>query len=68
MKWVLAVPLAVAACASPEATRVRGDGPGADVGNLGRVVVIHEGARPYYDTRCVSEVPCSGPRPAVGAR
>jgi len=39
----------VAACHSPEASRSRGTGPGADVGNRGRVE-LHGGSQIYYDT------------------
>jgi hypothetical protein len=46
----LALAAGLAACASPEATRTRGGGPGADVGNRSRVVQMHEGARPYWRT------------------
>jgi hypothetical protein len=42
--------VAGAGCASPEAERVRGGGPGADPGNRGTVVWMHEGADPYYGT------------------
>ena len=41
---------AVAACASPEANRSRGGGPGADVGNRSSIVRMHEGSRPYEKT------------------
>lgn len=41
---------ALAACTSPESTRVRGGGPGADVGNRGSVVLLHEGAQPFWHT------------------
>ena len=34
-------------CASPETTRTRGGGPGADVGNRAKVVQMHEGSRPF---------------------
>jgi hypothetical protein len=40
----------VAACTSPESTRTRGGGPGADLGNRGAVVEMHEGSRPYENT------------------
>jgi hypothetical protein len=40
----------LAACTSPEATRTRAGGPGADVGNRGPVVVLHDGADPYWRT------------------
>jgi hypothetical protein len=62
---LLALLAAVAACASPEATRSRGGGPGADVRNWGRPVEFHAGAQPYHDTPCVTKpVECTGP-PAV---
>ena len=37
-------------CGSPEATRTRGSGPGADVGNRGPIVYMHEGSQPYFAT------------------
>jgi hypothetical protein len=40
----------LAACASPEQTRTRGGGPGADPGNRGEIVRLHEGARPFEKT------------------
>lgn len=40
----------VSACTSPESTRTQGGGPGADKGNRGPVVLMHEGARPYEGT------------------
>lgn len=42
--------LALAACTSPEATRLRAGGPGADVGNRGPVVAMHQGSQPYWHT------------------
>ena len=45
----LLIGLAPIAC-SPEASRTRGGGPGADVGNRGKEVRIHEGSRPFYQT------------------
>jgi hypothetical protein len=56
----------LAACASPEATRDRAGGPGADVGNRGRPVEFHGGAVMFYGTPCVMAVKCDGPRPAFG--
>jgi hypothetical protein len=41
---------AVTGCTSPETTRTRGDGPGADVGNRPAVVKMHEGSEPYWKT------------------
>lgn len=37
-------------CASPEATRTRGGGPGADMGNRGKFVEMHEGSQPFWKT------------------
>jgi hypothetical protein len=55
------------ACTSPEATRTRGSGSGADTGNRGSVVEIHQGAQPYYKTPCVTTLDtCTGPLPASG--
>jgi hypothetical protein len=39
-----------ASCASPEASRTRGGGPGADVGNRSRTVEMHEGSQPFWKT------------------
>jgi hypothetical protein len=41
---------ALADCASPETTRTRGGGPGADVGNRSGDVKMHEGSHPYWKT------------------
>jgi len=55
------------ACASPEAGRPLGGGPGADVKNWGHPVELHAGAQPYHDTPCVTEpVECHGPPPVFG--
>ena len=49
---VVVVAGATLGCTSPEATRTRAGGPGADVGNHPRgAVQIHAGARMYYGTR-----------------
>jgi hypothetical protein len=40
----------IAGCASPEASRSRGGGPGADLGNRSSVVRMHEGSDPYEQT------------------
>ncbi len=57
----------VAACASPEAARTRGGGPGADPGNHGAVVQLHAGAKMYHKTPCRTvKVKCSGPLPDAG--
>ena len=47
---VIGLFLSLAGCTSPEATRARGGGPGADVGNRGEIVEMHEGSRPFYET------------------
>jgi hypothetical protein len=51
-RLALAVALgaALAACTSPESTRMRSGGPGADPGNRRDVVQMHEGAQPYWRT------------------
>ncbi len=65
MGMLLAVGLA--ACASPEAARARGGGPGADPGNHARVVETRAGAKMYYKTPCkTAKVKCSGPLPDAG--
>jgi hypothetical protein len=46
----LAAVLILGGCTSPEVKRTRGGGPGADVGNRGAVVQMHEGSQPYYET------------------
>jgi len=46
----LAALFLLAACASPETTRTRGGGPGADIGNRTKFVRMHEGADPFAKT------------------
>jgi hypothetical protein len=41
---------AVCGCVSPETTRTRGDGRGADVGNRRPIVKLHEGSDPFWKT------------------
>jgi hypothetical protein len=41
---------ALSACVSPEATRTRGGGPGADLGNRTEVLEMHEGSLPFWET------------------
>jgi hypothetical protein len=75
---LLANPLASAAalmlpwligCASPEAGRTRGGGPGADIGNRGDTVEFHAGAQPYHNTPCATTLEtCDGPQPVFGPR
>lgn len=59
-----AAALLTSACASPEARRTRGGGPGGDIGNRGPIVALHAGADPYYRTPCVTQVECAEPKPA----
>jgi hypothetical protein len=47
---VLAMLTGLVACTSPEATRQRAGGPGADVANRAKPVELHAGADPYYGT------------------
>jgi hypothetical protein len=47
---LIALSLCFAACSSPEVTRTRGGGPGADVGNRTQSVQMHEGSRPFDKT------------------
>jgi hypothetical protein len=54
-------------CASPEASRTRGGGPGADPGNRRDTVQFHDGADPYYLTPCATTLEhCDGPRAVFG--
>jgi len=46
----VALGFCLVACASPEATRTRGGGPGADGGNRKKTVRMHEGSRPFEGT------------------
>ena len=63
----LAALLALAACASPEAARVRGGDRGADTGNRDLVVEMHEGSQMFYKTPCLMpEDECTGPPQASG--
>jgi hypothetical protein len=53
LRWILLAIGLLAACTSPEATRVRAGGSGADVRNVGPVVRMHEGSDPYWHTRTI---------------
>lgn len=53
----------LAACESPEASRARGGGAGADVGNRGRVE-LHGGSEVYYGTPVVVSAPKGTTAPA----
>ena len=59
----------LAACASPEAQRVRGGGLGADVNNRDAELEMHEGSVIYPNTPCLTTLPeCNGPMPIRSAR
>jgi hypothetical protein len=52
-RWLITILMifaGAAACTSPEATRTRGGGPGADVGNRSEHVEMHAGSQPYWET------------------
>jgi hypothetical protein len=55
----IALLLYVEGCTSPETTRTRGGGPGADLGNRGQVMRVHEGAKPFENTPKL--IPTKGP-------
>jgi hypothetical protein len=48
--WLAIACGAVAGCASPEATRTRAGGPGADTQNRPPVVKMHEGSQQFWET------------------
>jgi hypothetical protein len=60
---IVALLFCIASCASPEASRTRG-GQGADVGNRGKIVRLHEGAKPFEKTPTI--IPTKHP-PLEGA-
>ncbi len=47
---LLIASVGVGGCGSPVATRTRGGGPGADVGNRADTVKMHEGSEPFWKT------------------
>jgi hypothetical protein len=47
---LVASTLAITGCVSPETTRSRGGGPGADVGNRPARVQLHGGSDPFWRT------------------
>jgi hypothetical protein len=56
---LIAACITVAGCESPEATRTRGGGTGADRGNRPANVKMHEGSQPYWETPVV--IPAASP-------
>lgn len=69
-RWLvpfIAAGVAAGCAASPEAARTRGGGPGADPGNHGSIVQVHDGNEIYYKTPCRTvKVKCSGPLQNAG--
>jgi hypothetical protein len=65
---LLACPLVLASCVSPESTRTRGGGPGADTMNRPETVRMHEGSRQYWDTPTVIDADAPPLDPAQHAR
>jgi hypothetical protein len=65
--WIVALGL-LAACTSPEATRQRAGGAGADVGNRREPVELHAGADPYYRTPIAMPAPRGTPVAASARR
>jgi hypothetical protein len=59
---------ALGACTSPEATRQRAGGPGADVGNRRDPIDLHAGADPYYRTPYTLPVPPETAAASPGSR
>lgn len=62
-----ALVLAVSACASPEAERVRSGGAGADPGNRNVPAEMRSSAEIYHETPCRVPSGCTGPMPAAGS-
>ncbi len=65
---MLASILPLAGCVSPEATRVRGGGPGADPLNHAEVVKMHEGSSQYWKTPLLIDDEYPSLEPAEQAR
>ena len=66
--FVLAAAVALAGCESPEATRRRGGGPGADPGNRPADVKMHEGSQQYWETPVLIQGESGSLQPADHAR
>jgi hypothetical protein len=66
---ILAALVVGTACARPEAERVRGGGPGADIGNRDGQLEMHEGSVIYHSTPCLTTLSeCTGPLPLRTAK
>lgn len=67
MGVLIAAAAGLVACTPPEAARVRGGGPGADLGNRDAVVELHGGSNMYWKTPCkATKAQGPGPLPAAG--
>ncbi len=62
-----ALVLALAACASPEAERVRSGGAGADPGNRNVPAEMRSSAEMYHETPCRVPSGCTGAMPESGS-
>ncbi len=60
--------VSVPGCVSPESTRTRGGGPGADPQNRPAQVKMHEGSRPFFETPVVIDDEYPDLEPAQQAR
>ena len=58
----------LAGCVSPESTRVRGGGPGADPLNHAQVMKMHEGSSQYWKTPLLIDDEYPALEPAEQAR
>jgi len=56
LAWILVAIGLFAACTSPEAGRLRGQGNGGDVRNVREVTRMHEGSDPYWRTSRVGNL------------
>ncbi|AKT41752.1 uncharacterized protein CMC5_059630 [Chondromyces crocatus] len=67
MRWLVVTALAFSfgGCASPEAKRTRGGGPGADPGNRGAEVAVHGRVDPFHGTPRKLPVAASSSRPVA---
>ena len=48
--WTTFALVALTACTSPEATRLRAGGPGGDIGNRTPIVDTHGSSHPFWKT------------------
>jgi hypothetical protein len=48
--FVVITAIVISGCTSPEVSRSRGGGAGADLGNRSSIVRMHEGSNPYEHT------------------